>query len=136
MAHYVGILDGDGEVWGVRVPDMPGCHGGGTTPEEALTDAVSAMSEWAETMAAKGRPIPAARTLAEVAGDPDSDFDPSRESTVLLPLLIDTGRPVKANVSMDAGLLSSIDEAAKRRGMTRSAFLAAAARAMITDSAG
>jgi predicted RNase H-like HicB family nuclease len=27
--HYIGILDTDGQTWGVRVPDLPGCHGGG-----------------------------------------------------------------------------------------------------------
>ena len=29
--HYVGILDGSGDVWGVRVPDVEGCVGGGAT---------------------------------------------------------------------------------------------------------
>ncbi len=42
-----------------------------------------------------------------------------------------SGRPVKANLSLDAGLLDAIDEAAKRRGLTRSAFLASAAREKI-----
>ncbi|TIL61817.1 MAG: DNA-binding protein, partial [Mesorhizobium sp.] len=28
MTRYVGILDGADDVWGVRVPDLPGCHGG------------------------------------------------------------------------------------------------------------
>jgi hypothetical protein len=39
--------------------------------------------------------------------------------------------PVKADLSLDAGLLSAIDEAAERRGLTRSAFLASAAREKI-----
>ena len=25
MTYYVGILDGRGKVWGVRIPDLPGC---------------------------------------------------------------------------------------------------------------
>ena len=33
MPYYVGILDGAKDVWGVRMPDVPGCHGGGATPE-------------------------------------------------------------------------------------------------------
>ena len=36
VTQYVGILDGSGTVWGVRVPDLPGCHGGGETPEAAI----------------------------------------------------------------------------------------------------
>jgi predicted RNase H-like HicB family nuclease len=35
MAHYFGILDGGDGVWGVRVPDLPGCHRGGHTASAA-----------------------------------------------------------------------------------------------------
>ncbi|TIR56134.1 MAG: type II toxin-antitoxin system HicB family antitoxin, partial [Mesorhizobium sp.] len=35
MTHYIGVLDGADNVWGIRVPDLPGCHGGGASPEEA-----------------------------------------------------------------------------------------------------
>jgi len=48
-----------------------------------------------------------------------------------VPIVLDAGRPVKANLSLDAGLLNAIDEAAERRGLTRSAFLASAAREKI-----
>jgi len=48
-----------------------------------------------------------------------------------VPLVLDAARPVKANLSLDAGLLNAIDEAAARRGLTRSAFLASAAREKI-----
>jgi hypothetical protein len=46
----------------------------------------------------------------------------------IVPLLLDAGRPAKANLSIDAGLLAAIDDAAEARGLTRSAFLASAAR--------
>ena len=49
----------------------------------------------------------------------------------IVPLLLDAGRPAKANLSIDAGLPAAIDEAAKARGLTRSAFLATAAREKI-----
>jgi predicted RNase H-like HicB family nuclease len=42
MANYVGILEGDGDVWSIRIPDLPGCHGGGASPEAAIADTVSA----------------------------------------------------------------------------------------------
>ena len=48
-----------------------------------------------------------------------------------VPLLRDAGQPAKANLSLDAGLLAAIDEAAAARGLTRSAFLASAAREKI-----
>jgi hypothetical protein len=45
-----------------------------------------------------------------------------------LPLVLEKGRPVKANLSLDAGLLAAVDEGAAVCGLTRSAFLAGAAR--------
>jgi Ribbon-helix-helix protein, copG family len=41
---------------------------------------------------------------------------------------------VKANISLDAGLLEAIDEEAERRGITRSGFLASAARYQIVGN--
>ena len=46
MTHYVGVLDGGGKAWGVRIPDLPGCYGGGTSPEAAIEDAMSAARDW------------------------------------------------------------------------------------------
>jgi metal-responsive CopG/Arc/MetJ family transcriptional regulator len=43
---------------------------------------------------------------------------------------------VRANLSLDAGLLDAIDDAAKAHGLTRSAFLASAAREKIEGRAG
>ena len=36
MTQYVGILDGAGKTQGVRLPDLPGCYGGGATMEAAI----------------------------------------------------------------------------------------------------
>ena len=46
MTQYVGILDGNGKTYGVRIPDLPGCYGAGRSPEAALSDAMSAAREW------------------------------------------------------------------------------------------
>ena len=40
----------------------------------------------------------------------------------------------RVNISLDPGLLEAIDDAAKSRGMNRSAFLASAARKEIAGS--
>ena len=128
MAQYVGILDGASDVWGVRVPDFPGCHGGGSTPDAALADAISALREFAAHQMAKGVEIKPPRALREVMADPAAAFDPTAgESLIMVPLLLDRGRSVKANISLDAGLLEAIDEEAERRGLTRSAFFTSAA---------
>jgi predicted RNase H-like HicB family nuclease len=129
MVHHVGILDGSGDAWGVRIPDLPGCYGGGASADAALSDAISAARDYADHIVRKGRALPAPRTLAEILADPDARPDLARsESVVLIPLVLDKGRSVRANVSLDAGLLEAIDEAAASLGLTRSAFLASAAR--------
>ncbi len=128
MAQYVGILDGAKDVWGIRIPDFPGCHGGGSTPEAALADAIGALQEFAAHQLAQGREISSPRSMQDVMRDPAAEFDArSGESFVMVPLVLDRGRSVKANISLDAGLLEAIDEEAGRRGLTRSAFFTSAA---------
>lgn len=128
MAQYVGILDGSKDVWGVRIPDVPGCHGGGTTPEAAITDAVSALREFAAHRQTRGVPLVSPRSVQEVMCDKESGFAPSAgEAIVMVPLVLDRARPVKANISLDAGFLEAIDGEAERRGLTRSAFFTSAA---------
>lgn len=74
MPHYVGILDGSGGAWGVRVPDLPGCHGGGDTAQVAIADAVSAAREWAEHRDAKGAAMPVPRPLSQIIADGELDL--------------------------------------------------------------
>ena len=66
MTHYVGILDGANNVWGVRLPDLPGCYGGGPSRKEAIADATSAMHEWAEARMAKQLPMPNPRAVSDL----------------------------------------------------------------------
>jgi predicted RNase H-like HicB family nuclease len=118
MAYYVGILDGKKHVWGVRIPDVPGCHGGGASPGEAIADAIQALRNFAGD-----GPLPPARSIDTVRDDSASEFDPAKECLVMLPLIAEQHQTVKANISMDAGRLAAIDAAARLQGMTRSAFL-------------
>lgn len=127
MARYVVLIDqADDGAYGVVFPDLPGCTSMGDTIEEALANAAEAATEWASEVRKDGT-VPSPRSAAEVVADPEI-----REATdegavlALVPLILDSGRPAKANLSIDSGLLDAIDEAAKRIGVTRSAYLAAA----------
>ena len=132
MIYYVGVLDGAKDVWGVRIPDIPGCVGGGATPEEAIADVAAALRDVVAHKRDGGFAVPAASTLAEIVSSGEIG---AGESAVMIPLLLDSGRTVRANVSFDAALLDAIDTAAKERGLTRSAFLASAARGKILERA-
>jgi len=134
MTHFIGILDGSGDAWGVRIPDLPGCHGGGATAEAAIADVTSAAREWAEHGLSKGATLPRPRSITEIMALDEVDVA-AGEVTVLIPLLLDSGRSVRANLSLDAALLEAIDTAAKLRGLTRSAFIASAAREKIAAEA-
>jgi predicted RNase H-like HicB family nuclease len=126
-------VDGDGSTWGVRIPDFPGCHGGGATPAEAIADATRALREFAADMVADGEAIPAPRDWNEIRAEIEAQGEPWG-GTVYIPLLLDKQRLVRANISLDAGLLAAIDAAAAERGLTRSAFLASAAIDKIAEA--
>ncbi len=127
MTYYVGIVDGSGKTWGVRFPDLPGCYGGGASLDLALKDAASAAREWIAHHDAKGGARPKARSVEQIvkSGELDSSND---EAAVLIPVVLNLGRTVRANLTFDAGLLEAIDAEAERCGLTRSAFLASVAR--------
>jgi predicted RNase H-like HicB family nuclease len=125
MTDYVGIVDESGGTWGVRIPDLPGCYGAGASAEDAIRDAASAAREWIEHQTSGAKILPRARTAADILASGDIE---AGEAAVLIPVMIDDGRTVRANLTFDAGLLRDIDAAARLRGLTRSAFLASAAR--------
>lgn len=131
--RYVAIVDGSADVWGARLPDFPGCYGGGPTPKAAIDDVTSALTVFVADMLNDGEAIPTPTDLGEVMARM-ADGREDAGATVFVPLLLDSGRSVKANISLDAGLLQQIDAEAKRRGLTRSAFLASAARDKIAEA--
>jgi predicted RNase H-like HicB family nuclease len=130
--RFVALVDGSPGAYGVVVPDLPGCTSGGASIDEALSNAVEAVTLWVEDARADGEKIPKPRSAEKLRHDP-AVVAALAEGGVLayVPLVLDAARPVKANLSLDAGLLTAIDEAAERRGLTRSAFLASAAREKI-----
>jgi predicted RNase H-like HicB family nuclease len=122
---YVGILDGSRDVWGVRLPDVDGCVGGGKTPEAAIADATQALRDVLGHKQISGVAFPKASSIAQIL---KCEKPGKNESTVIIPVVLDSGRTVRANLTLDAGLLEAIDTAATRAGVTRSAFIASAAR--------
>ena len=132
MARYVALVDGRAGAYGVTVPDLPGCTSGGRTTDEALRNTVEAVKLWAEDAIADGEVLPQPRSVETLRTEPEiAEAIAEGAALAIVPLLLDAGRPAKANLSIDAGLLAAIDEAAAARGLTRSAFLATAAREKI-----
>lgn len=114
--------------FGVSFPDFPGCISAGATADEALRSAVEALALHAAGMEADGEQVPHPRSLDEIEADGSLKDQRKGASFALVPLVRERGASVKVNLSLDAGLLEAIDAAARERGLTRSAFLASAAR--------
>ena len=127
MTNYVGILDGSEKTWGVRIPDLEGCYSSGASAEAAIEDAASAAHEWLAQRLSKGLPQPKARNLAAIIKADEIDAG-NQETAVIISAILDAGRTVRANLTFDAGLLEANDNEAQNRGLTRSAYLASAAR--------
>jgi predicted RNase H-like HicB family nuclease len=89
MTNYVGVLDGADDVWGVRIPDIPGCGGGGATPDAALADAIEALRDVVAHKRDGRYPIPPPSTLAAILAS--GEIAPG-ETAVSVPLLVDSGR--------------------------------------------
>ncbi len=123
--NYIGLLDGRGDVWAFRIPDIAGCVGGGAAPEAAIADVTQALRDVLAHKQSSGVGFPKPSSIADIL---KQEKPAKSESTVIIPVVLIAGRSVRANLTMDAGLLEAVDTAATRAGITRSAFIASAAR--------
>ncbi len=133
---YVALVDGTEGAYGVIFPDLPGCTSGGASVDEALGEAIEAVRLWIDETVKDGGAVPTARSAEDIRHDPDFAQDFQDGAIIAyVPVFRDAGRSIKATISMDAGVLEAIDEAAKIRGLTRSSFLVSAARQKIESGA-
>lgn len=129
MPRYIALIDGEPGGYGAAFPDCPGCTAMGATIDEAIADAGAALREWIGDRLASGLGAPEPRKADALIADPD-EAAAMRDAILVatVPLVLDEGRTVRVNLSLDAGALAMIDRAAQERGVTRSAFLVSAAR--------
>ena len=132
--YYVAVIEKEPDsAFGVWFPDVEGCFSAGDTVEEAVANAGAALRQHVEALESAGHKVPEARSIDDVLGD--EDVATSIEAGAVLfavPLLADAGRTVRINISLDKALVDQIDTAAAARGLTRSGFLAQAAREKIS----
>ena len=123
MQYFYAIVDKDEDsAFGVRFPDLPGCFSAADVIEDVLPNACEALELWFEDARAV-----APQRLDQIRADAADDIA-AGAFIVAVPYIKRTGRQVRANISLDKGMLDAIDRAAAERSLTRSAFLADAAR--------
>ena len=125
MGPYIALIhkDADSE-YGVSFPDLPGCVTAGSTLDEARAMATEALAFHLEGLAADGDASPEPASLEAIMAEPAN-----RDGVAIL---VDPPRPagksVRLNITLADDLLEKIDRHAEANGLTRSGFLARAAR--------
>ena len=126
--HYVAVIDKDADsAYGVRFPDLPGCFSAADAFDEIVPNAIEALALFFED-----RDVVPARGIEAVREEVAEDLA-AGAVLMMIPHISDRRRAVRVNLSLDKGLLDTLDEAARARGMTRSAFIAKAATREIRD---
>lgn len=124
MHYYHAIVHKDeGSAFGVHFPDLPGCFSAADRVEDVIPNAVEALSLWFEDQDGIITPSPVEKIREQAAADlAEGAF------LVMVPWIGRNSKPARVNISIDRAMLDAIDAAAAMRRLTRSAFLAEAAR--------
>lgn len=125
MYYYIALVHQDGDsAYGLSFPDLPGCFAAADKWDAISSAATEALDLWFED-----QPDVEPASLDAIRKRPDV-AEAMADGAVLLPVpYISADTAVeRVNVTMERSLLRAIDETAKARGLTRSSFLASAAR--------
>jgi predicted RNase H-like HicB family nuclease len=132
MQYPIFIHKDKKSVYGVVMPDLPGCYSAGNTVEEAISNAREAVECHLEGLLKDGEPIPIQKPLSEHLGASEL----SGGILVLLDVDITkiSGKSRRVDITLPERFLKQIDEYIKSHGTNnRSAFLAEAAMKYISE---
>jgi predicted RNase H-like HicB family nuclease len=123
MTYYIGVVHKDADSgYGIAFPDLPGCFSAGEDLAELERNAIEAIDLFLDGEDAARFP---ARDMNAVRDGLEAD---DRSAMLMaVPFVRSGGRTVRVNFTVDAATLAAIDAAAKRRNLSRSAFLVSAA---------
>ena len=129
----VAIHKDEGSVFGVSVPDVPGCFSYGDTVEDALKNAQEAVIFHVEGLLEDGE-------FDSLTPSSIEDLQDSNEYPDALWALVDidlsrlSSKQTRFNVSWPEYLLARVDEYAAAHHETRSGFLAKAAQQVLNQT--
>lgn len=128
MKHFIALVHKDEDsAFGVSFPDLPSVFSAADGEGDLIANAIEALRLWGED-----EPMPSPSSYEDVTAREDVRTELAKGAfLVRIPLIEDDARVVRANVTFEKGMLDAIDAAARERGLTRSAFLASAARKAI-----
>lgn len=125
MTHCIAVVGKDPEsACGAWFPDVPRCHSAADEEGDLLEMASEALMVHLD-----GEELPSARPLDEILQLEEVREDLAQGCfLVAVPLLLADGRTKRVSITGEAHMIRAIDDAARQRGITRSAFLMQAAR--------
>jgi len=134
MEFPIAIHKDPESIYGVTVPDVPGCHSSGDTIEDAIRKARAAIIGHFEVLLSLGEAVTLTATpIAELAERPE--FAGAVWALADVDLAMLDNRPERINISLPRFVLHKIDAFVGARHETRSGFLARAAmEAMASDA--
>lgn len=130
MLFPIAIHKDEGSVYGVTVPDVPGCHSWGDTVMEAIENTKEAILGHIETLLELGEEPSLTQTPIEEL-QADTDYAGAMWAYVDVDLAKMSAKPERFNVSWPSFVLSQVDRYVERHHDTRSGFLARAALELI-----
>jgi predicted RNase H-like HicB family nuclease len=130
--NYIGLIHKDAKSdYGVSFPDFPGVVTAGTDLDDARAMAEEALAFHIDGLIEDGEAIPEASSLEEVMSDR------SNKGAVAILVAVKTAavKSVRVNVTLPEDVLAQIDSFANEKGLSRSGFLAQAAKKAIGEDA-
>jgi predicted RNase H-like HicB family nuclease len=125
MSQYIGLIHKEADShFGVSFPDFPGVATAGTTLDDARSMAEEALAFHIEGLVQDGEAIPEASSLDEVMSDPDNRSGVA----ILVAAKTEAPKVIRVNVTLPGDILEQIDRYAEAHGLSRSGFLAQAAK--------
>ena len=97
-------------------PDLPGIVAMGETMDDALLHAEEVLRDYVTEAEADGARVTDASPMERVS-------PPKGATLVTIPLIRLSGRTVRANLTLDEGVVAFMDSEARRRQMTRKVFV-------------
>ncbi|XHE14090.1 type II toxin-antitoxin system HicB family antitoxin [Agrobacterium deltaense] len=131
MRNYIGLIHKDADSdYGVSFPDFPGVVTAGTDLDDARRMAEEALALHVEGMIEDGDAIPEPSSLDAVMADPEN----KDAVAILVTLKAESKKSVRLNITLPEDVLKEIDAFAESKGLTRSGFLARAAKHEIASA--
>ena len=122
MRFAIVVHKDEGSIYGVTVPDLPGCFSGGDTLDDAFLAVQEAILLHLEGMLADGEPLPQTKPIQ--AHTANEDYRDGIWGFVDVDLAGIPDKAVRVNITVPSRMLATIDKWANQEGETRSGFLA------------